>query len=184
MIAKRASESGGNSGSTEDDLGDLGAGSGTGKGKRRGGAAGGGDSSENKGVGKVDLPNYKINDVRQRSKYISFTARRALDGLAPKRKNEVKQPENLKALADPATQKTIEQMVAALDKVMEQTDLAPPKAPPLGSALVTLDEPKKPETNDERLRNALKSGISSIESIIGIAAPSEQQAIIKSAVGG
>ena len=70
-------------------------------------------ASTKKGAEKINFPAYKINDVRQRSKYISFIARRALDGLAPKRKNEVKQPENLKALADPATQKTIEQMVAA-----------------------------------------------------------------------
>ena len=66
---------------------------------------------------------------------------------------------------------------------MEQTELAPPKLPQPGSAVVMLEEPKKPETNDERLRNSLQAAISSIESIIGIAAPPEQQPIIKTAVG-
>ncbi len=134
----------------------------------------------------VKVPNYKINDARQRSKYIVFISRRALDGLAPKRRNEVKQPENLKKLAaaDPATTKVIEQMVAALDKVMEQTDLAPIKTPVNTTSASALLEPKKPETNDERLRNSLKAGIMSIETAIGVNAPVEQQPVIKSAIGG
>jgi hypothetical protein len=130
----------------------------------------------------VQLPNYKINDVRQSSKYIAFVARRALDGLAPRRKNEVKQPENLKAQADPATAKVIEQMVAALDKLMEETDLATPKTPAVNPALLTTEGQKKPESIDERLRNSLKTGINAIELAIGIA-PANQPPAVRSAVG-
>lgn len=130
----------------------------------------------------VEVPIYKINDVRQRAKTIAFVARTALDGPAPRRKNEVKQPENLKAFADPDTAKVIDELVAALDKVMEQTDLAPPKAPSAADALKTGNKPQKPETNDERLRNSLNAAITTVDSVIGVA-PAEPAAI-KSSIGG
>ncbi len=131
----------------------------------------------------VEFPNYKINDVRQRTKTIVFIARRALDGLAPKRRNEVKPPENLKALADPATAKVIEQLVAGLDNVMVQTDLAPPKAPSATAIVAAGQKPPKAESNEERLRKSLNAGISAVESAIGVNAPADQP-VIKSALGG
>ncbi len=186
LIAKKSRETSSNQqGDATNEQEGFGLGTGTGRGSGRVKGAGGGSSAAS-AVQKVKVPNYKINDVRQRSKYIVFIARRALDGLAPKRKNEVRQPENLKkwAAGDPITTKAIEQIVAALDKVMEQTDLAPPKTPIITNPIVSLDEPKKPETNDERLRNSLNAGISAIETAIGVNAPVEQQPGIKSAIGG
>jgi hypothetical protein len=133
---------------------------------------------------EVEVPNYKINDVRQRTKSIVFIARRALDGLPPRRRNEVKPAENLKARADEPTSKIIEQVVTTLDNVMEQTDLPEVKAPSATSQINALERPKPPETNDQRLRNLLKNAISSIESALGGAAPADGQQAIKAAVGG
>lgn len=142
------------------------------------------DSGSGEGIDIIEIPNYKINDVRQRTKSIVYTARRALDGAAPKRKNEVKPPENLKALADAGTAKLIEQIVAALDKVMEETDLAPPKAVPAATQVATGEKPAKPPTSDERLRNSLSTAITSLEAAIGVAGPENRQPTTKSAVGG
>jgi hypothetical protein len=185
LLESRATQTAGNDANAQsgDDLEGLGAsgGGGSGKGGRRGSSAA---NPETDGVPKVDVPNYKLNDVRQRAKYIAFVARRALDGMAPRRRNEVKQPENLKRLADPQTAKIIEQIVAALDKVMEQADLAPVKAPAQTTQTDVLNEPPKPETNDERLRNSLKAGIASIKTALGDNPPAEDQPVLKSAIGG
>ena len=185
MIDKRSKESDKADTNAGDATGEEG---GTSSGVAAGKGTAGGRGSANptaEASAKVEVPNYKINDVRQRSKSIVFIARRALDGLAPKRRSEVKPPENLKklAVADPETVKVIDQMVMALDTVMVQTDLAPPKAVAATTTVVTGRKPEKPESNDERLRNSLKAGISAVESVIGVTAPAEQPTT-KSALGG
>jgi hypothetical protein len=133
----------------------------------------------------VEVPNYKINDIRQRTKSIVFIARRALDGLPPRRRNETKPPENLKKMAgaDAETVKVIDQIVAALDRVMSETDLGPEVAQST-SRFAVVNEPQRPRTNDERLRDSLKAGIEAVDAAIGMQAPADGQTEIKAAVGG
>jgi hypothetical protein len=153
--------------------------------QRRGSAADRDEEAERANrTNDVEVPNYKINDVRQRTKSIVFIARRALDGLPPRRKNETKPPENLKKRADAETTKVIEQMVTALDRVMDETDLAPEGAATSTSRFAVVNDPPPPRTNDERLRDSLKAGIEALESAIGMQAPADGQTEIKAAVGG
>jgi hypothetical protein len=161
---------------------ESGAASGSLQGKGNAGDAGAALSQTTQAAAPVDVPNYKINDVRSRTKFIVFVARKALDGLPPRRRTEQKQPENLKALADAETAKMIDQLVAAMDKVMSETDLAPVAAATPTSQVVAAQGPPKLVTLDERLRKSLEVAISSLESVIE--AGQGAQPAAQSALGG
>lgn len=182
MIARRSVEETSDAADAGAAPDESGATSGSLQGKGNAGDAGAALTQTTQAAAPVDVPNYKINDVRSRTKFIVFVARKALDGLPPRRRSEQKKPENLKAVADAETAKMIEQLVAAMDKVMDETDLAPVTAATPTSQVAAAQGPPKTVTLDERLRKSLEVAIGSLES--AIAAAEGAQPAVQSAVGG
>ncbi len=124
---------------------------------------------------EVTFPNYRINDIREHIKALTYACRLALDGTPPRRR-EAKNPENLKRFADDTTKSTIDRLVAVLDKVMDETDLTSSASQGLLG-----DNPDPPE---KRLKEILERNASNLDRVLGTVEAKTSADVIPSSATG